>query len=214
MAEDLLDKIGRARFLGREFLVWLWFESLASGGELAPLGELSFEIELEANIVLSLDKEQCRLKGRTPASGREAREALRQGKLPTHARLKLTRGDHEYGFQFMADGLALSAVRIPAQVKGERDEQHEQFYERMYLVEELEGMLDGLYSDFLALRLGPSWSEAILPFVQAWVREEDIDEPAYAKARGIALVKARKLLGKPAKDQARAPRAEKPSARV
>ncbi len=183
---DLVDRIGRGRFLGREFLVWLWFESEVFDGELELAGTGVFEIHLDTQIVLCLDKEQSRLKGRAPSGGREAREALRQGKTPTNARLRLTKGEHDYAFQLAADKLGLSAVKIPTHVK---DEKHDQFYERMYLIEELEVLLDGLYSDFLALRLGKAWNESILPMIQTWVREEEVDSEAYGRARTAALKK-------------------------
>jgi hypothetical protein len=185
-ASDLIDRISHGRFLGREFLIWLWFESEVWGGELERAGTGVFEIHLDTQIVLALDKEQSRLKGRAPSGGREAREALRQGKTPTHARLRLTRGEHDYAFQLTADTLGLSSVKIPSHVK---DEKHDQFYERMYLIEELEVLLDGLYSDFLALRLGKAWHESILPVIQVWVREEEVDSDAYGRARSAALKK-------------------------
>jgi hypothetical protein len=176
---DLVDLIEKRRFVGREFLVWLWFESELSEGRFDVQGFGPCEIFLESQITLVQDKEQSRLKGAVPSAAPEAHEALRQGKLPTQARVRLTRGELEFAFVFTADTLALSAMKIPAVMKDEVDDQ---FYERMYLVEDLEALFAALYGRFLALRLSTAWEETVAPAIRAWVRgEETIHEAVYRK---------------------------------
>ena len=80
-----------------------------------------------------------------------------------------------------AEALSLAAVKIPSVVKEEADEQ---FYERMYLIEDLEAMMASLYAKFLGLRLSTAWDAAIAPAIRAWVRGESaIDVDAYRRAR-------------------------------
>jgi hypothetical protein len=178
---DLVDLIEKRRFIGREFLVFLWFESEIGDGRVPVDGFGACEIRLEGQITLTCDKEQARLKGAAPSGEPEAHQALRQGKLPAQARVRLSAGDLEYTFVFSADTLALSSVKIPAVAKGEGDEQ---FYERMYLVEELEAIFASLYAKFVAVRLSPAWGEQILPAIRAWVRgEETLHPDVYAKLR-------------------------------
>src|SRR6185312_8822509 len=130
---NLVDLIEKRRFLGREFLVFLWFESEILDGRVVAGNFGAVELRLEGQITLSADKEQAKLKGVSPSLEPEAHQALRQGKLPSQARMRVTAGDLEYAFVFNADTLALSGIKIPNVVKDEVDEQ---FYERMYLVEE------------------------------------------------------------------------------
>jgi hypothetical protein len=178
---DLVDLIEKRRFVGQEFLVFLWFESELFEGRFDAAGVGPCEIWLEGQITLSQDKEQSRLKGAAPSAAPEAHEALKQGKLPTQARVRVTRGELEYAFLFTAETLALSAVKLPSLVKEETDEQ---FYERMYLLEELEALLGTLYGEFLALRLSTAWETEAMPALRAWVRGEAIADPAaYRKAR-------------------------------
>jgi hypothetical protein len=154
---DLVDLIEKRRFVGREFLVWMWFESELCDGLLGVEGFGTCEIRLEGH------------------------EALRQGKLPTQARVRVSAGELEYAFLFGADTLALSAIKIPNVVKEEGDEQ---FYERMYLVEELEALFAALYGQFLALRLSTAWDEQVLPAIRAWVRGDELIHPdVYRKMR-------------------------------
>lgn len=178
---DLVDLIEKRRFIGREFLVFVWFESELFDGQVPVEGFGPCELRLESWITLSCDKEQARLKGVMPSAEPEAHQALRQGKLPAQARLRVTVGEFEYAFAFNADTLALASVKIPSVVKDEADEQ---FYERMYLVEELESLLAALYAKFVAVRLSTAWEQQVLPAIRAWVRGEPTMHPdVYAKLR-------------------------------
>lgn len=177
---NLADLIEKRRWVGREFLVWLWFESELMEGRFDVAGFGPCEIFLEGQLSLTQDKEQARLKGTAPSASAEAHEALRQGKLPAQARVRLARGELEYGFVFTAETLAISGVKIPKVVTEEGDEQ---FYERMYLVEDLEGMLAALYARFLGQRLTSAW-DAVLPLIRAWVAGEAVDAAAYRRFAG------------------------------
>jgi hypothetical protein len=185
----LVERIEQNRFAGREFLLWLWFESVVFETNLAPTGQISCALWLETRLTLTLEKDESLLKTAVPGVAPEAREALRQGKLPREGRLRLTTGEREYAWLFRADTLALSGLTIPAELKGKEDDMHEVLYERMHLVEALETTLEALWSDFLALRLSEAWEAAVVPALTAFAREEKVDEDAYTKAKQRALAK-------------------------
>lgn len=182
---DLAVLIEERRFVGREFLVFLWFESELFEGRFDVPGFGPCEIWLEGQITLTQDKEQSRLKGAAPSAGPEAHEALRQGKLPAQARLRVSRGGLEYGLVFKAETLALSAVKIPRVLK---DEEDDQFYERMYLIEDIEALFGTLYGEFLALRLSTAWDAKVAPILRGWVRGEALgDALPYRRLRAEVL---------------------------
>jgi hypothetical protein len=189
---DLVTRIEQNRFAGREFLLWLWFESVLFETNLAPTGEPTCALWLETRMTLSLDKDESLLKSATPGALPEAREALRQGKLPREARLRLTSGDREYAWLFKADTLSLGTLQIPAELDAKKDELHEVLYERMRLVESLEATLGALYRDFLALRLSDAWEAAVLPALARFAHDEEVDVAAYTKAKQRALAKRAK----------------------
>ena len=184
---DTVDRIEKLRFLGRELLVWLWFESEISEGRIELPGFARIELFLEQQLTLADGKEKSSLRGAAPSAWTEAREALRQGKLPVSAKFKVELGEAQYSFVLQADTLGLAGVRLPAIDKGEGDDPA---YDRMARIEELDDLVLALFGAFAALRLSPLWDSEILPAVKAWVRGEGVDADRYARARFQALAKS------------------------
>ena len=188
---ELLDLIEGRRFMGREFVVWLWFESEMQETNLHPTGVDPVSMWLEAQITLVLEKEESRLKGAIPASSPEAKEALRQGKLPKEAKMRLVRGEREYAWTLKADSLGLSGLKLPTQLK-KNDEKHEVFYERMMLLEDLEASLSALFADFVRLRLADPWDDEVVPLMKSWAHGEKVDAGPYLATKRAVLGEKRK----------------------
>jgi hypothetical protein len=192
---DLLDRIEGLRFVGREFLLWLWFQSELFETELRPSGDEPVSLWLEAQLTLSFEKEESRLRGAVPASSPEAKQALRQGKLPKEARLRVIRQAREFTFVLKAEALALGTLKVPSELK-KGDEKHEIFYERMMLLEELEQSLEALYADFTTLRLSEAWERELVPQMRAWAHGESLDADETARrVRALLSSKKKALLG-------------------
>jgi hypothetical protein len=207
---QLLDRIEKRRFVGREFMLWLWFESEVFEGTLTTAEHGSFGMWIEKSLSLSAGKETTRIKGAYPAGSREAKEALLRGKLPETCGLHVSLRDQETSFTLKAEQLAITGLRLPTvlgnaedeapklldepgppQRKSKKkpksddasDEAHEAFYERMHLTREVEALLEALYRDFLALRLGPAWESVVVPALTTWVKgEKKVDADRYKDA--------------------------------
>jgi len=120
---QLVDRIEKRRFVGREFLLWVWFESEIFEGTLSTKEHGSFGMWIEQQIVLSSAKsEVTRIRGAHPAGSREAKEALRLGKLPETAGVHLSWREAESAFVLRAERLALSGLKLPAVLAGAEDE--------------------------------------------------------------------------------------------
>jgi hypothetical protein len=222
---ELFERVELRRFVGRELLLWLWFESEIFEGTLETKAHGSFGLWLEGRLVLSAGQEVTTIKGTQPGNHREAKEALLRGKLPELASLHLAWNERDATFTLKGETLAIAGLKLPrkggdappgdapgavaslTRVDGPEkrkrpkkrggtaedvaafasDEAHEDFYERMVVVREIEGVVEALYRDFLALRLGPTWDAVIGPALEAWSAGEEVDADAYAKARGKAL---------------------------
>ena len=105
----------------------------------------------------------------TPSSSLEARTALRLGKLATQARLRIVRDSLEWSFVLNATELSTSGVKLPPVLAKEIDEK---LYERMYLLEQLDLMVKGLFGQFIKLRLSDEWDAQCLPEIQSWVGQQ------------------------------------------
>lgn len=188
---ELGERIEATRFLGREFLVYMWWLSEMGEGEIDVRGHGALQIHLDASLVLERQAEgveSCRLRGLAPSSGREAKEALRDGKMPTKAHVVLTKAEQTWSFTFSSDTLATSGVRIPQLLT---DVQDEAFFERMQLMEELESMLESLFEEFLRLRITSEFEASLAPAIRAWVREKPtMDRADYDRIRARALASA------------------------
>jgi hypothetical protein len=213
---QLADRIEKRRFVGREFLLWLWFESELFEGTLHTRQHGSFGFWIERQIVLTSGKEATRITGAQPAAGREAKESLLRGKVPESAGFHLLMDHKDTSFRLKAEQLGVSGLKLPtvlgaeeeeapeALLKGPRkppgrgredrarqeqresDEAHESFYERMHLTRDFESVIEALYRDFLVLRLGDAWG-AVASGMRAWATGEEADVEAYRALRDGAL---------------------------
>jgi hypothetical protein len=189
---DLVERIERNRFVGREFLLWLWFESETFETNLRPAGGSPVALWFETRMTLSFERDESVLKSAAPAASPEAKEALRQGKLPKEAKVRMTNGEHEFAWILRGDTLSFASVAIPAELKDKGDDMHEVFYERMRLLEELEAILQALWSDFLTLRLSEAWDGSIVPMLKRFAAEKRADGDAYLQVK-------KRILGKKTK---------------
>jgi hypothetical protein len=168
---DLADRIAHCAFLGREFLLYLWWKSEETGGTFALPGFGEVTLTLETSMVLERKVdvvERTRLTGPDPSSGRTAKEALRHGELPTRVALRILHNEREYAF-VLSEDLTLRTVKLPALLTDETDEQ---LLERLTLVATVESMLDTLFGEMLRLRLSPAFRAEVLPKMRAFARGE------------------------------------------
>jgi hypothetical protein len=203
---QLIDRIEKRRFVGREFLLFLWFESELFDATLRTARHGSFGLWLERSLVLSEGNESTKITAPMPGLGREAKEALLRGQLPDSAGIRVAWHDDETAFVLKAEQLAVAGLKLKtvldkddgpnellAELTGQRTSQRrkraapeddrESFYERMALVQEFEELIEALYRDFLDLRLSARWAELVLPALRRWVLGEAVDADAYLAAR-------------------------------
>ena len=172
---NLADLIETRRFLGSEFMMWLWFKSETHDGLMDVTGHGPVEVVYDDRLVLEAylaETERNTLKGGAPAYSPEAKVALRHGKRVSRAKLQVVKEGREWSFTFKAEGMDYTSVKIPSVLSKREDEK---FYERMYLLEELEEIMDALYREFLAIRVDETrWDEQMVPAMREWI---DTDGP-------------------------------------
>lgn len=175
---DLVDRIETTRFLGNEFLLWLWFAGDVTGGrhELGDGGvvDVSLESQLKLTDPLSA-RESISMRGEDPFGSPEADQALKNGKLPAKVLVRLKQGEAEWIATLNGPALALSGIKLPALLDEAADEP---LFERLRLLEQLDDLVHELYRQFLSVRLSPSWASELLPAMKSWVAGNVTLDPA------------------------------------
>ncbi len=165
---DLLNRIEHTRFLGREFMTWLWYRSDLQEG-LFAVGDKQIEVWFDARMTLEAlgdIKEQNVIKSESPTETEEARASLQAGKYVKEARLRLIHEQKQWTATLKADDLSLHGLKIPALLAKEDDDQ---LYERFYLMEEAEDILDELFAGFLDIRLADERWAPEVEDIRAWI---------------------------------------------
>jgi hypothetical protein len=167
---DIINRINSTRYLGREFLTWLWYRSALQNGVFEISGaEGPLEVWFDAKLTLDAQgdiKESNVIKAENPTETSEAHAALINGKLVSDARLRVVSGQKQWTLSIKADTLGIGSVKIPALLSREDDDQ---LYERFMLIEEIEDSVDLLFQQFMALRLEDDAWRPEVQAIRAWV---------------------------------------------
>jgi DNA recombination-dependent growth factor C len=163
------------RYLGYEFLTWLWFFSESMDGTIQISEEKEAKVHLGERMVLTLPGEgKEKVVCTTQANSlHEARTALQQGKLVHEMQIFLMIGDNEYLFTLDSGLWAVKGLKTPKQLQNLDEEDPDgMFLEKMYFIEEVSLALNTLYAKFLNERLSSTWELDVLPVLKQWVQGE------------------------------------------
>jgi hypothetical protein len=171
---ELIERIETTRFLGSELLLWIWLRAELFNEPVALGKHGQAEVWLDRKLTLEhiLDKaERVLVRGAQPAASSEAREAVRNLKLPVASRLVLRIEEQDFAFDLNAPRFLIGSGAVPALLKEEGDDA---FLERTSLIERLTTLVDALFAAFLRERLTPSWAKAWQPALIAWLEGENV----------------------------------------
>lgn len=159
--------------VGREFLTWLWFKSEERNGRIQIPGASECEVFFVRRLVLeSGDGEYAETvvcQG-LHADLKEGKEALRQGKKITAARLRVAYDNTEWEFTFKADRFHFQSMKLPTFPDSEEEgiDREGQLLERIDLIEKAAGMMALLFQSFLERQRSKDW-ETEGSRMQKWI---------------------------------------------
>jgi len=164
---DLVDIIAEKRFLGQEFLTWLWYKSEERGGSVLLPGEGDIQLVFEKHMLLesgegeSLERLIC--KG-LQTELQEARTGLLMGKKLEQARIYLAKGDYEWRLTLGATLFEYRNISLPKTVSPNEEAAdpvawEAKVLERIGMSEELLHTMDQLFRLFLKIRTGEDWPQ-------------------------------------------------------
>ena len=172
---DLVDIIEEKRFLGQEFLAWLWFKSEERGGSIELPGRGDILVVFEKHMLLEYgegpESEKLICRG-LQTELREARAGLALGKKPEQARIKIGSDDYEFSITLTAATMEFRSVRLPKTAGTEDGDDPEGFegqaLERIALFEEGIELVNELFRLFISIRASRGWSDELVK-LRAWV---------------------------------------------
>ncbi len=177
---DLVDLIEEKRFIGQEFLTWLWWKSEERGGVVSIPGEGDVVVVFEKHMLLEYgegeNNESLICRG-LQTELQEARTGLVMGKKLEQARIQLTHQDYEWNFTLAAALMEFRNVKLP-KTGGESgnddnpEEREGMILERIFLFEELTRLVLDLFRVFLKVRISDSWRDELLK-IREWVNKAE-----------------------------------------
>lgn len=174
---DLVDLIAEKRFVGQEFLTWLWWKSEERGGSIEIPGFGDIAVAFEKHMLLEYGEGESSEKlicSGLQSELQEARTGLQVGKKLEQARIKISKGDQEYNFTLAAALMEFRNVKLPktdsteTDEKASREEVEGMILERIFLFEELIHTVNDLFRMYLELRTGSEWSEEMKK-IRSWI---------------------------------------------
>ncbi|MFO7838491.1 MAG: hypothetical protein R6X08_03180 [Desulfosalsimonadaceae bacterium] len=172
---DLAVAYNRYKYLGNEFLTWLWFMMETDKPGLAMPEAENTDLAVGSRIVLQNSRhnreETVTIKG-DGAGLEEGVLALKKGALVTEMSLVVKNPESEWRFAVKGESLNISSLKPPEKAPAEAAEDMEQrVLEQLEHVERAAGFLHHLYRQFIQLRLSQDWDKAVVPKIRRWIRQ-------------------------------------------
>lgn len=167
------------RFIGQEFLTWLWYvienepaviESIDPDAVLAIANRVVLENSRNNR------EETVTIRGDSVGL-EEGMTALKKGALASELKLSYRVGQKEWVFNLKGEGLFISGLKVPQTIRPGGDEDIEAaVLDRMDLVEKVAGFMDALFEKFIKLRVSPQWDEVVVKRISSWISENGKQE--------------------------------------
>jgi hypothetical protein len=171
---DIAVAYNRYRFLGDEFLTWVFFIIDNHPDILneidADLSELQIGNRLLLENRIGNHKEMISIKG-DDAGLEEGFLALSKGALVVELALIYKANHQEWTFTIKGENMAFSNLKLPQTGPVENKEDWEGLVlEKVYLIEKAVQLIDGLFKRFLTLRIDEAWQHQTIPHMKNWVQ--------------------------------------------
>ena len=171
---DVAVSYNRYKFLGHEFLIWLWHVIERDQGEFKDAEGTPFSLVIGNKIVFEHIVEDNTLETVTikgdNAGLEEGLLALRKGAVVTELSLTLTQLELSWEFNLKGENFHVTGFKHPQTENIEKKEDREgAILEKIYLYGKAVVLIDHLYHSFLKLRVSEAWAKQTLPDIKSWV---------------------------------------------
>ena len=172
---DVAVAYNRFKFIGNEFLTWLWFTIENDQAEIKKIDATTASLFVGNRIVLENCNndavERITIKG-DDAGLEEGRLALRKGAVVVEINLAFLSENQQWSFSLKGESLSFSGLKTPETGPVEtKDDIEGMVLEKVYLFEKAINLMDSLFSKYLELRSSLAWNQKILPNIKNWIIE-------------------------------------------
>ena len=170
---DVAVAYNRFKFLGDEFLTWLWFIIAQDPSILRTMDPDLTSLEIGNRIVLEKRKkesvERITIKGEN-ANFEEGMLAIKNGALVAELNLVYRSSEQKWQFTLKGESLNISSFKTPKISPPEDpDDLEEIVLEKIYLYDKILQFLEKLYKHFIKLRTSNNWQNHAVPLIKKWM---------------------------------------------
>jgi hypothetical protein len=171
---DVAVAYNRYKFIGHEFLTWLWYCMETHPDHLTQIHPGTTSLTIGNRIVLENRTSQCletiTIRG-DDAGLEEGILALAKGAMVTELHLCYKSKNQEWQFSIKGESLGLSNLKLPQTGPIENPADIEGVVlEKAYLLDQAVKLMESLYDRFIRLRVSTDWPETVLPLIKGWIR--------------------------------------------
>jgi hypothetical protein len=172
---DVAIAYNRYRFLGNEFLTWLWYTLENRSAKLVEIDADLSTLEIGNRMVLenrrSEGLETITIKG-DDAGLEEGLLALKKGALVTEMNLIYGSGDNTWQFNLKGESLNISSFKTPETAVTQTKEDIEgAVLEKIFLYEKVILFIEAAFRHFVRLRISEDWEKKMIPQMKKWVNK-------------------------------------------
>ena len=171
---DVAVAYNRYKFLGEEFLTWLWYVIENNQILLKGFDQDFVALEIGNRIVFENRRkdspERITLKGEG-AGLEEGILALNNGALVTELNMVYKSAELVWQFTLKGESLNISSLNLPQTDLPESDEDLEGYVlEKMYLYDKALHFLKNLFAYFTKLRISNDWKSKEVVSIRKWIQ--------------------------------------------
>ena len=170
---DVAVAYNRYKFLGEEFLTWLWYVIEKNQALLRNFDKDMVALEVGNRIVFENRRkesaERITIKGEG-AGLEEGTLALKNGALVTELNMVYRSAELAWHFTLKGESLNISGLKVPQTDIPETDDDIEGYVlEKLYLYDRSLQFLKNLFAYFVKLRISNTWQSKEVPTIRKWM---------------------------------------------
>jgi hypothetical protein len=170
---DVSVSYNRYKFLGYEFLTWLWFLLDTDKNIPVKIQNDIVSLKVDNRIVIENSHnnilESVIVKG-DGAGLEEAKLSLRKGGMVTECCFVLKAAGKDWKFCIKGESLNLSSLKSPEIGEVEKKDDEGFILEKYYLYEKVVVFIENLFNWFIKLRISEKWKTETVPQLKKWIK--------------------------------------------